>query len=58
MLTTPILVGPAPASPDLTSGFAVPNVEGPTNHSSDAMSFHPALHQTIQDPFEVQELFA
>jgi hypothetical protein len=58
MLTTPILVGPAPASPDLTSGFAVAKAQGLSDDSNHAMDFRPVLHQTIQDPFEVQDLFA
>jgi hypothetical protein len=57
-LTRLIVSGPAPVSPDIISEFAMAHQQGPSSHPGNVMAFHPTLHQTMQDPFEVQELFA
>jgi hypothetical protein len=41
----------------MLNAFALANEQGPLSHSSDGMNCHPTLHQTVQDPFEGQDLF-
>jgi hypothetical protein len=57
VLTAPAANRPAPLSSDMTSWLAVAGAQSPSNSSSEDTGFHPALHQAVQDPLEVQDLF-
>jgi hypothetical protein len=55
-LPTALVTPPPEAWTDLTKAFIAMNGKGLSNPSGDTPRFHPGLHQTVENPFEVLDL--